>query len=339
MPARPARFTQPARRLVLLGLFATAAAAGAADYYWDADGDTTAGTGNRSIGTNNWSAGATYLTWRADGATGTLQSWGTVDATGSTAVFGGDLAGSVNVYGLYGLSVNSLRFERTGYTITSSPLTFVGLAPTITNNVSATIASVLQGSAGLTKAGTGQLSLTGVNTFTGTTTVNGGTLLLYNSGVLNGTTAVVVNTGGTLYFQAAERINNAASLTIAGGTSSFPAAALRRWAQSPLVTTVRSAPARSRRTPASISKAAQSPAPSPARARSPRQPAARSNSPAATPSPAPPPSAPAPCDSTFWDTRGSTNPPLRCATTAVAITNGGTVMLDTPAIKSTTAPR
>lgn len=219
VPAPVARFIHPIRRLALLGLVATASVAGAADYYWDADGDTTAGTGNSGTApVNNWSAGTTYLNWRTASATGALQSWGTLDATGSTAVFGGDLAGSVNVYGLSGLSVNSLRFERAGYTITSSPLTFVGTTPTITNNVSATIDSVLQGSAGLAKAGTGQLALTGVNTFAGTTTVNGGTLLLYNSGVLNGTTAVVVNTGGTLYFQAAERINNAASLTIAGGT-------------------------------------------------------------------------------------------------------------------------
>lgn len=218
VPARFARFHQPVRRLALLGLLATATVARAADYYWDADGDTTAGTGNRSTGTNNWSAGATYLNWRPGSATGTLQSWGTVDTSTATAVFGGDLAGSVNVYGLYGLSVNGLRFERTGYTITSSPLTFVGTAPTITNNVSATVDSVLQGSAGMTKNGVGQLSLTDANTYTGTTTINGGTLLLYNSGVLNGTTAVVVNPGGTLYFQGAERINNAASLTIAGGT-------------------------------------------------------------------------------------------------------------------------
>ncbi len=219
LPARVARLHHPVRRLALLALLATATGAGAADFFWDADGNTTAGTGNSGTApVNNWRTGATYLTWRADSATGALQSWGTVDASTATAVFGGDLAGSVNVYGLYGLSVNSLRFERAGYTITSSPLTLAGTTPTITNNVSATIASVLQGSAGLVKTGTGQLSLTGVNTYTGTTTVNGGTLLLYNSCVLNGTTAVVVNTGGTLYFQAAERVNNAAALSIAGGT-------------------------------------------------------------------------------------------------------------------------
>jgi autotransporter-associated beta strand protein len=206
----------------LLGLLAAAAETAGADYYWDADGDTTAGTGNSSTApVNNWSAGATYLTWRDGGATGLLRSWGTVDATTATAVFGGDVAGSVNVWGLSGQSVNSLRFERTGYTITSSPLTLVGATPTITTNagVSTTIASVLQGSAGLTKAGTGYLTLNSANTFTGTTTIDAGTLYLsYVGGTLAGTTAVVVNTGGTLYFQAAERINNAASLTIAGGT-------------------------------------------------------------------------------------------------------------------------
>lgn len=198
-----------------------ALSASATDYYWDADGDATASTGYSNSVANNWSEGASYLTWRDGGATGLLRSWGTVDATAATAVFGGDLAGSVNVWGYYGLSANGLRFERNGYTLTSSPITLVGTTPTITTNtgISATIASELKGTAGLVKAGAGYLTLNRAATYTGATTIDGGTLYLsYVGGNLSSTSAVTINTGGTLYFQAAEQLNNAASLTINGGT-------------------------------------------------------------------------------------------------------------------------
>ncbi len=224
IPPAPPAATRRAAALLSATLLVSAATR-AADYYWDADGEATAGTGNSSNTLlNNWQAGAAYLAWRDGGATGALRSWGTLDAATlgtATAVFGGDLAGAVNVYGFYGLSVNGLRFERTGYTITSSPLTLVGTTPTITTNagISATIASALQGTAGLVKAGAGYLTLEDANTYTGATTIAGGTLYLSNvGGTLDNTSAVTVNSGATLYFRAAERINNAAALTIAGGT-------------------------------------------------------------------------------------------------------------------------
>jgi len=76
-------------------------------------------------------------------------------------------------------------------------------APTITvNNKTNTISLVLAGSSGMTKAGAGNLVLSGGNTYTGTTTVNSGILTLSynNSGqgtiesailtILNGTTVI-----------------------------------------------------------------------------------------------------------------------------------------------------
>jgi autotransporter-associated beta strand protein len=51
----------------------------------------------------------------------------------------------------------------------------------------------------LTKVGTGTFTLTGANTHTGPTVVNGGTLLVNNtSGSATGTNSVTVNSGGTL---------------------------------------------------------------------------------------------------------------------------------------------
>ena len=62
------------------------------------------------------------------------------------------------------------------------------------NNASTTFSGTISGSGGLTKNGTGALTLSGANTFTGLTTVNAGTLIV--NGSIAG--AVTVNSGGQL---------------------------------------------------------------------------------------------------------------------------------------------
>ncbi|HEX8296179.1 MAG TPA: autotransporter-associated beta strand repeat-containing protein [Chthoniobacteraceae bacterium] len=79
------------------------------------------------------------------------------------------------------------------------------------------------GARSLSKAGLGTLTLSGANTFTGSTTVAtaGGTLQLNTVDALKNTSGIAVNTGGTLLLGGAgavNRVNDSAGVTLSGGT-------------------------------------------------------------------------------------------------------------------------
>jgi autotransporter-associated beta strand protein len=102
---------------------------------------------------------------------------------------------------------------------------------TVSNSSSQSFSGIIRnGAAGtlaLAKSGGGTQTLTGNNTYTGTTTVNasGGTLEAAAAGALGsgttGTSSVTVNSGGTLLVSNAasnDHINNNAGITLSGGT-------------------------------------------------------------------------------------------------------------------------
>jgi autotransporter-associated beta strand protein len=75
----------------------------------------------------------------------------------------------------------------------------------------------LTGAGSITKEGAGTLTLSAANGFSGTTTVNNGTLAV--TGSLTVTTAVALNSGGTLLLSGAgNQVNDAAAFTLNGGT-------------------------------------------------------------------------------------------------------------------------
>jgi autotransporter-associated beta strand protein len=100
------------------------------------------------------------------------------------------------------------------------------------NNLSTTFAGVIQdggqngGSGGIvSKIGSSILVLSGTNTYTGATTVNGGTLEINNNGTTSGqllnTSLVTVSSGAKLLLSGAgnnNRINDAVAIALAGGT-------------------------------------------------------------------------------------------------------------------------
>lgn len=212
-----------------------AASAQAGSLTWDGSDTSTPGAqgGNGTWDTSilNWWNGSANIGWPVSGMD-------------NDAVFGGT-AGTVSLGSAN--TANDLTFNTTGYILSGAQtLALNGTTPTITtaSGVTTTIgnntATILAGSAGLTKAGAGTLILNGsaVNTFTGGLGINGGTLALdfanlatptnlLNSGnalALRGSTLSVTgkNSGATSQTFASTTLNSGAStITLAqnGGTS------------------------------------------------------------------------------------------------------------------------
>ncbi len=167
---------------------------------------------------------------------GTLTLSGNSTYTGPTVVTGGvlalqgagDIAASSGVDLASGaaLVVGSASGDRMLQMLTGSAGSFVDVGPrtlTVGNATSGTFAGGIFGSGGgLTKAGSGALTLSGSNSFTGQTTVSAGTLILGSGDALAPTAAVVVNSGATLQAEQPIRIGylDSSGTVIGGGNLS-----------------------------------------------------------------------------------------------------------------------
>ncbi|HEX2862175.1 MAG TPA: autotransporter-associated beta strand repeat-containing protein, partial [Lacunisphaera sp.] len=159
--------------VLLLGL-AVSSVCLRAQLYWDINGPT-AGAGAAPAGTwgadNFWSSSAT--------GAATTSAW----SDGSVAVFsaGTDATGSYTVTVSGNQAIAGLTVQEGTPTLTGGTLTFTAVTNfNITGD--ATIASTLAGTGGnLFKFGSGSLTLSGINTYTGGTHLNAGTLNLTGS--------------------------------------------------------------------------------------------------------------------------------------------------------------
>ncbi|WP_334319014.1 autotransporter-associated beta strand repeat-containing protein [Termitidicoccus mucosus] len=167
--------------------------------YWDGGDNTRWNNGGIDGGSGTWfAAGASpaYSAWT--GSTGAANA-GWSDA--GFAIFRG-VSGTVTVDSTTGtVAFSGAQFLTDGYLITGGTLTTGGtdasILLNITGAISATIATPVTGTHGLEKAGAGALRLAGANTYTGTTTVQEGALVITHTAAL-GTGAAVINTGATL---------------------------------------------------------------------------------------------------------------------------------------------
>ena len=181
--------------------------------YLDISNLTTSGTtagsiegaGNVFLGSKNLAVGGNNFTTTFSGViqdggplggtggsltktgSGTLTLSGVNTYTGGTTVMGGLINfNSTNSFGSGAITLNGggLQWASGTSTDISSQLAAFGVggATFDTNSNNLTLASVLSGAGSLTKTGAGMLTLTGVNSYTGGTTISGGTLQLGNGG-------------------------------------------------------------------------------------------------------------------------------------------------------------
>jgi autotransporter-associated beta strand protein len=222
-PRKQSTIRRSSSLLIAVSFAMSLTAAHAASLTWDGNGATTpnpdGGAGTWDMNTTaNWWDGASNVVWPNAG-------------TDNDAVFA-NTAGTVTLAG--GVTANDLTFSSTGYLIESNTLTLNGATPTITTDpgVSATISSIVAGSAGLVKNGTGTLTLSGAtNTYTGNTTVNAGTLVLqqqWNGGTITTASGAITewkltaqmntsNLQSAIIFAGAGRVNKTGNFLLYAG--------------------------------------------------------------------------------------------------------------------------
>jgi len=173
--------------------------AGAALNFWDGNGGR--GDGTITGGTSTWQAATGNDNWTLfDGSINSPYT------DGNFAIFMG-AAGTVTVDNSLGaINASGMQFARSGYVITggtiglSAPQSIirVGDGTAAGASYSATIASVLGGSGQLVKTDLGTLVLTGANSYTGGTAINGGVLQVASDANLGAPTGGLSFNNGTL---------------------------------------------------------------------------------------------------------------------------------------------
>ncbi|WP_210239908.1 autotransporter-associated beta strand repeat-containing protein, partial [Mesorhizobium sp. B3-1-9] len=208
---------------LLTGLATTTAPA--ANLYWDVNNTSLnrGGTGIWNLTDSVWSASN-------DGVSGPYNAWnnGALD----DAFFGGT-AGIVTLGAP--TTVHSMTFEVNGYSVTGGTLTLGGVDPTLTVTTGgSTIASTIDGTGRVIKAGGGTLTLSGNNSFNGGLTVSAGILSLTGNNSFGSSPVVTggalsltginsfmgeINVNGTLTASGAAALGDVGNnITISGGS-------------------------------------------------------------------------------------------------------------------------
>lgn len=169
--------------------------------------------GSAHAGDGVWKSSATTGNWgdAANWEGGLLEN--VADGPGSTATFGSDITAATTVTLDTARTIGNVIFSDNGaagsawiLTHASNILTLAGTKPAITTTTSATISSIVTGTSGLNKTGSGTLALTTkTNTYSGGTTVSNGILTGSIGAAFDGTQSgsfgtgeITVNSGATI---------------------------------------------------------------------------------------------------------------------------------------------
>lgn len=174
----------------------------AGNSFWNVS--TQAGTGGPSGGTGIWQANGGNSNWTSASGAGN-----TPFANGSFAIFQGT-PGTVTVDNGAATGgqvlTNGMQFAVDGYRVNGGPLTTTGAPMRIRvgaggetgAGMTATVDAVIQGAGSIEKTDAGTLVLSGVNTYTGGTTVSAGTLRVSQDWNLGAAAGGLTLNGGTL---------------------------------------------------------------------------------------------------------------------------------------------
>ncbi|MEI6515714.1 MAG: autotransporter-associated beta strand repeat-containing protein, partial [bacterium] len=177
-------------------------------------GTMTSGSGNLGIvkigsGTQTLTGNSSYtLGTTISGGTlvmGASQSLGTISASGATGSLTLNSGTATLVVGATG-TIGAL--SGTGGTITATGNFVLTSSGTVTQNT--TFSGVMQdgtGTLAFTKIGTGTLTLSGVNTYTGGTTLSGGALSIGTDANIGGASRAITFSGGTLQVTGTTLVN------------------------------------------------------------------------------------------------------------------------------------
>jgi autotransporter-associated beta strand protein len=201
--------------------------AGAAigDAYWD-----TSATNGLQAGDGTWSSSTGDKFWNDLAAGSAPNKW----TNGDNAFF--QISGTSNVTVVSGANapaVSQITFNGTGYTLNGGTVTLTGAGGPVIVNADAIINSVIAGTVGLTKTGSGALTLGGSNSFTGTMTIGNGAVVIASianggaNSTLGASAASVpvvlgsIGNTGTLRFTGASGSTNRQFTLATAGTGAF----------------------------------------------------------------------------------------------------------------------
>jgi len=185
-------------------------------------GATTISQGTIAVGVNapSGSSGAlgnasSTITLN-DGSTGSNNTALTINATGvtigRTVTVANSGSGTVTLGGDSTLTSGTASFTG-NVTLNKSASLQAGGSSVVTFGTGA-----IGGSGGVTKIGTGTVTLASANTFSGATTVSAGTLKTTAANALASTASVTVSTGGILELGTSNTVKDTAGVTLSGGT-------------------------------------------------------------------------------------------------------------------------
>ncbi|MGK6353839.1 autotransporter-associated beta strand repeat-containing protein [Sphingomonas sp. DT-207] len=204
-----------------------------------AGGTDTLTLGGSSTGTSTFSGEISGVGGLTREGSGVWELTGANTYSGATTVSSGTLrAGSAGAFGATtGITVNGGTLDLNGFALATPTLNGTGgtvalgsAVLTVSSATNSSYAGSIVGTGGLTKLGAGTLTLTGASTYTGGTTVGGGTLALDfspasgpASDLLSSASALTMG-GGTLAIMGAAGEANSQTfngLTITGGNNTI----------------------------------------------------------------------------------------------------------------------